>query len=91
MVTTSSHGSRLTRSTAAQMPTVINVAQPRSNIAAALVVGDDLVELLLLVATVVEVVGVHRFAERIATKSLPSQSSSASRRAEGKGSASPAS
>src|SRR3954451_12798418 len=70
MVTTSScHGSRRTRSTAAQIP----IAQaltgydpsglPPFEHAPALVVGDDLIELLLLVPAVVEVVLVHRLAE----------------------------
>src|SRR3954452_14366415 len=67
MVTTSScHGSRRTRSTAAQIP--IAQALTGGELAAlehapALVVGDHLVELLLLVPAVVEVVLVHRLAE----------------------------
>src|SRR5947208_4981381 len=66
MVTTSSHGPRLTRSTAAQIP----IAQSLTgwNLAAlehapTLVVGDDPLVVLLLVPSVVQVVLVHRLAE----------------------------
>src|SRR6476660_8082270 len=67
MSTTSSHGSLRTRSIAAQIP----IAGPPAltgrlaafEHAPPLVVGDDLVELLLLVAPVVEVVGVDRLTE----------------------------